>query len=618
MNGARAALVALPSLAAAIALAVAVACQGPPPAATSTCKDPDAKAGGEALPTAADASEFIDDTEAQLLELWIASERASWVKATYITDDTDLLAAAAEEAVMAFVAEKAEEAQRFKRVDLEPADRRKLELLRTSIDLPAPRDEAERAELAGLSASLKSRYGKAKVCDAKGCRTLDDLSKVLAKSTDPRELLAAWQGWHDAAKPARGEYARLVALGNEGARELGFENLGDLWKSRYDMAPDDFEKEVARLWGQVKPLYDALHCYVRAKLAERYGADAVPADGPIPAHLLGNMWGQEWTALFPLVAPEKGAVDVTAALVRKRYDPRRMVEQGERFFSSIGFAPLPKTFWERSMFTRPRDRDVVCHASAWDIDWKDDLRIKMCVEVTADDFATIHHELGHNYYQRAYEDQPPLFANSANDGFHEALGDTIALSVTPKYLVDIGVLDEEPPDNLNPLMYKALEKIAFLPFGYVVDQWRFDVFKGAVAEAQYNDHWWKLRREIQGVSPPVARAADDFDPGAKYHVPANVPYTRYFLATILQFQLHRGLCKAIGFQGPLYKCSIYGSKEAGKRLEEMMAMGMSKPWPEALAAVTGESRLDGSALVEYFQPLIDWLNRENASRKCGW
>jgi peptidyl-dipeptidase A len=441
----------------------------------------------------------------------------------------------------------------------------------------------------------------------------------MTTSADYGELLAAWEGWHDTAKPARAEYAKLVELGNEGARELGFANLGDLWKSRYDMPPDAFEQEIARLWEQVRPLYGALHCYVRAQLAEKYGADKVPADGPIPAHLLGNMWSQEWTTLFPLVAPEKrGAVDVTAALVRQKYDPKRMVEQAERFFVSLGLAPLPKTFWERSLFTRPRDRDVVCHASAWDIDWKDDLRIKMCIEVNADDFTTIHHELGHNYYQRAYKEKSPLFAGSANDGFHEALGDTIALSVTNKYLVDIGLLDKEPPDSLNPLMYKALEKIAFLPFGYVVDQWRFDVFKGAVQEAEYNDHWWKLRRDLQGVAPAVARAADAFDPGAKYHVPANVPYTRYFLATILQFQLHRGLCKAIGFEGPLYKCSIYGDKEAGKRLEQMMEMGMEKPWPEALAAVTGETRMDATALVEYFQPLIDWLNTQNAGRKCGW
>jgi peptidyl-dipeptidase A len=598
-------------------IALLASCEGPPPRAT--CGDAEEKAGDKGLPTVAEGEEFITVLEDELLKLWIAQERASWVKATYITDDTDAIAAAAEEAVMELVSRKATEAQRFTRVDLSSTEKRKLELLRSSIDLPAPTDPLKRTELAEVSASLKTRYGKAKVCEKGDCRTLDDLSRLMSKSDGYDELLAAWKGWHDTAKPARAEYAKLVELGNEGARELGFANLGDLWKSRYDMPPDAFEKELARLWGQVKPLYDALHCYVRAKLAEKYGADKVPEGGPIPAHLLGNMWSQEWTTLYPLLAPEKqGTVDVTQALVRQKYDPRRMVEQAEKFFSSLGLAPLPKTFWERSMFTRPRDRDVVCHASAWDIDWKDDLRIKMCIEVNADDFTTIHHELGHNYYQRAYKDKSALFAGSANDGFHEALGDTISLSVTNKYLVDIGLLDKEPPDNLNPLMQRALEKIAFLPFGYVVDQWRFDVFKGAVKEAEYNDHWWKLRRDIQGVVPPVARAADDFDPGAKYHVPANVPYTRYFLATILQFQIHRGLCKAIGFEGPLYKCSIYGNKEAGKRLQQMMEMGMEKPWPEALAAVTGETRMDASAIIEYFQPLIDWLNAQNADKKCGW
>lgn len=598
-------------------IALLASCDGPPKPAT--CGDAEAKDGAKGPATVAEAEEFITALEDELLEAWIAQERAAWVKATYITDDTDAIAAAAEEAVMELVSQKAAEAQRFTRVDVSPSEKRKLELLRSSIDLPAPTDPAEREALAALSASLKSRYGKAKVCEKDGCRTLDDLSNTIATSGDYGALLAAWRGWHDAAKPARAEYAKLVELGNEGARELGFANLGDLWKSRYDMPPEAFEKEIARLWEQVRPLYEALHCHVRAKLAEKYGADKVKADGPIPAHLLGNMWSQEWTTLFPLVAPEKGrAVDVTKALVERKYDPRKMVEQGERFFSSLGFDPLPKTFWERSMFVRPRDRDVVCHASAWDIDWKDDLRIKMCIEVNAEDFTTIHHELGHNYYQRAYKDRSALFAGSANDGFHEALGDTISLSVTDDYLVKIGLLDAPPPDSLNPLMKRALEKIAFLPFGYVVDQWRFDVFKGAVQEAGYNDHWWKLRRELQGVAPAAARAVDDFDPGAKYHVPANVPYTRYFLATILQFQLHRGLCKAIGFEGPLHKCSIYGNKEAGKRLEQMMEMGMEKPWPEALAAVTGETRMDATAIVEYFQPLVDWLNEQNKGRKCGW
>jgi len=574
------------------------------------------------MPTPAEAEAFMDDFEAQLLELWIASERSEWVKATFITHDTDLLAARANEAVMAFVSRKADQAQRFSGMVLDEALARKFGLLKLSLSLPAPSDAAKRSELARLAAEMGSIYGKGKVCpegSTEHCQTLGDLSKIMAASHDYDELKQAWIGWRTIARPMRQKFVRFVDLANEGAREFGFADLGDLWKSRYDMPAAEFEAELTRLWDQVRPLYEQLHCYMRTRLQARYGADRVPSGKPIPAHLLGNMWSQEWGNLFDLVAPEsQSAFDLSDVLVEKKLDARGVVRQAEAFFVSLGLDPLPQTFWERSMFTKPRDREVVCHASAWDIDWKDDLRIKMCIDITAEDFTTVHHELGHNYYQRAYKYLPTLFTNSANDGFHEALGDTIALSVTPAYLVKIGYLDKEPPDNLNALMARALDKIAFLPFGLVVDKWRFDVFSGRVKPDQYNEHWWKLRTEYQGIAPPVARSEQDFDPGAKYHVPANVPYTRYFLATILQFQFHRALCEVAGHDGPLHTCSIYGNKEAGARLNKMMQMGASKPWPEALKALTGETRMDATAIVDYFQPLLTWLKEQNKDATCGW
>jgi peptidyl-dipeptidase A len=345
----------------------------------------------------------------------------------------------------------------------------------------------------------------------------------------------------------------------------------------------------------------------------------VPAGQPIPAHLLGNMWAQEWSAIHDLVAPPgQGALDVTKLLQRKKLDELGMVRQAEAFFSSLGLAPLPETFWTRSMFVKPRDREVVCHASAWDVDWKDDLRIKMCIERTADDFITIHHELGHNYYQRAYKDQPVLFTSGANDGFHEALGDTLSLSVTPAYLRRIGLLDRDVPDDLDPMLRRALDKLAFIPFGLVVDTWRFDVFAGRVKPEQYNAHWWELARRYQGLQPPVARSEADFDPGAKYHVAATVPYTRYFLALVLQFQFHRALCRDLGHQGPLHLCTIHGSALAGQKLDAMMRLGASRPWPEALRALTGEDAMDASAIIDYFKPLLDRLAAQNQGKTCGW
>ena len=579
--------------------------------------------GLKAGASAEDAAAFVKGAEATLLKLWIDQERAHWVKATYITHDTEILAAQADEAVMKFVAEAAAEATRFDGVALAPDVARKLHLLKIATMLPAPRDADKRAELARTATFLSSTYGKGEYCSEKRkgeCLKLDDMYGILAKSRDYDELLDLWQGWRKVALPMRDKFARYVDLANEGARGLGFKDLGELWRSGYDMDPGDFQAETDRLWGQVKPLYDELHCYARAKLAEAYGADKVPAEGAIPAHLLGNMWAQDWGNLFDLLAPEAAnpAFDLDKALAARGTDPRGMTKFAENFFASLGLPALPETFWERSMFTRPKDREVVCHASAWDVDYVDDLRIKMCIRINEQDFVVIHHELGHNYYQRAYAEQPTLFRNSANDGFHEALGDTIALSVTPSYLKQVKLLDELPPDNLNPLMKRALDKVSFLPFGLLIDRWRWDVFSGKTAPEAYNTAWWELRRKYQGVAPPLARSEADFDPGAKYHIPANVPYTRYFLATIMQFQFHRALCRVAGHEGPLHTCSIYGNKAAGERLNEMMALGLSAPWPDALEALSGERQMDATAILDYFAPLYEWLKAENKGRSCGW
>jgi peptidyl-dipeptidase A len=576
-------------------------------------------------PTAADAKRFIEQAETRLLDLWIKNARAAWVAENFITDDTESISADADQAMKAATAELASQSKKFDKLQLSPDLARKFKLLKLSVDIPAPHDPAAQAELAKIAASLQGDYGKGTWCpdDKKeNCKQLPDIEKILDNSRDPKELLAAWQGWHAIAPPMRQRYSRLVELGNQGAKEMGFADVGAMWRSNYDMPPDDFSKEVDRLWLQVRPLYVSLHAYVRWKLAEKYGKDVVPEDGPIPAHLLGNMWAQEWENIYPLLAPQNATVgpDVGAALKAKNIDAKGMVHYGEAFFTSLGFEPLPSTFWERSLFTKPRDRDVVCHSSAWSIDFKDDLRVKMCIDPTAEDFATVHHELGHNFYQRAYNNLPPLFQNSANDGFHEAIGDTIALSVTPEYLQKIGLIDTVPPASADIalLLQRSLDKIAFLPFGLLVDQWRWKVFSGEIKPADYNKSWWELRRKYQGVAPPIPRSEADFDPGAKYHVPANVPYTRYFLAFILQFQFHRALCKEAGYTGPLHRCSIYDNKAAGAKLAKMLAMGESRPWPDALEVMTGQRQMDATAILDYFAPLKRWLDEQNAGHKVGW
>lgn len=576
--------------------------------------------------TAEDARKFVEDAQRELEEISIEGAQTAWVYQTYINQDTQSLAARVGEKGTALAVRYANEAARFRDVEVDADLRRKLDILGRGITLPAPQDPEKNAELADIVTRLDGMYGTGEYCRTfdgeQHCMALGELEDILKNSRDPDELLDTWNGWRTISPPMKALYEREVELANEGAQGLGFANVSELWRSNYDMDPDAFSTEMDRLWGQVKPLYEALHCHVRSELNATYGDEVVETEGAIPAHLFGNMWAQQWGNIYDIAAPEveTESVDVEALLKLNDYDEIKMVKTGEAFFSSLGFEPLPETFWERSQFVKPRDREVVCHASAWDLDNQDDIRIKMCIKVNGDDFSTIHHELGHNYYQRAYKSQPFLYLGSANDGFHEAVGDTIALSITPEYLNQIGLLDTVPDasDDIGLLLRQAMDKVAFLPFGLLVDQWRWRVFNGDASPAEYNNLWWELRERYQGIKAPNIRPADAFDPGAKYHVPGNTPYARYFLAHILQFQFHRALCEIAGNENPVHRCSIYGSKEAGRRLNTMLEMGLSKPWPDALETLTGSREMDATAILDYFAPLKTWLDEQNQGRQCGW
>jgi len=573
-------------------------------------------------PTVADARAFLARAESTLYDVGLKAARAEWVANTYITFDTEELTAEADEANAVATRDLAMQARPYEQLRL-PADvRRKLLLLKLSLAAPPPPDPRQTTELSRITTGLQADYGRGTYCKTPDhCLQITDIERILATSRDPAELLDAWQGWHRISVGMRDRYARFVTLANAGARGFGFSDVGVLWRSGYDMPADSFAVEIDRLWTELKPLYLQLHAYVRARLAGRY-PNLVTANGMIPAHLLGNLWAQEWGNIYDVVAPAAAtpSVDVTALLRAHGVDERGMVRYAERFYTSLGFDSLPSTFWDRSQFIKPRDREVVCHASAWDIDSKNDVRIKACLQVTGEDFVTVHHELGHNFYQRAYQNQPYFFQNGANDGFHEAIGDAIALSVTPEYLRRIGLLDSLPSAATDTAMLLriALDKIAFLPFALALDRWRWGVFAGEITPARYNAAWWDLKHRYQGVAEPVARTEQDFDPGAKYHVAANVPYIRYFLARVLQFQLHRSWCRAAGWTGPLYRCSVYGNKAAGQQLARMLAAGQSRPWQDILADATGERQLDATAIVDYFQPLVAWLERQNQGKAVGW
>jgi peptidyl-dipeptidase A len=589
------------------------------------CPEPQ-KAAAQGAPTAAEAETFVTAAEARLYELGVAANKAAWVQATYITPDTQAISAATQEEVLKAGVEFAKQAARFDGMDLPYDTRRKLDLLKLALTSPPPADPAKVKELAVITTRMEAAYGEGKYCppgkSGKDCLDINTITRTMAESRDPEKLKEVWAGWHQVGAQLKTDYARFVDLGNEGARALGYPDQGAYWRSKYDMPADAFAVEVDRLWGQMKPLYDSLHCYVRGSLAKKYGDKVVAPGKPIPAHLLGNIWAQEWGNVYELAKPAgvDPGYDLTPILKKQGYDHIKMVKTGEAFFSSLGIAPLPDTFWKNSMFVKPADREVVCHASAWDVDEVDDLRIKMCIEVDAENFGTIHHELGHNYYQRAYNKLPYLYRQGANDGFHEAIGDTILRSLSPDYLKKIGLIDKIPPPekDIGLLLNEAMESVAFLPFGLVVDQWRWKVFSGEIKPENYNASWWQMRQKYQGIAPAMERGENFFDAGAKYHVPANVPYTRYFMARILQYQFHRSLCQTAGQSGPLHRCTIYGNAAAGEKFKKMLEMGTSRPWPEALEVVTGQRQMDATALVDYFAPLKTWLDQQNQGKQCGW
>lgn len=643
------ALLALGITAAVIGLA---GCKKEPTPTTTTT-------GGTAAtaPAGETADQFIARVNDEYRKLFPEMTAAQWLSSTYINDDSQLLAAKANERYLAQLNSWIEQSQRFEGQQMSPATARAIQLLKLGTAMPPPKDPAKLEELTKIASKLEGMYGAGSYCtgdgDAKKCRQLGELEDVLRSSRDYDTQLDAWQGWHTIAQPMRKDYTRFVELVNDGAHDLGFADTGEMWRSGYDMSPAEMSAETDRLWGQVKPLYEQLHCYARTRLEAKYGDDKGHVAGNmLPAHLMGNMWQQDWGNLWDILAPYQnaGSLDITGALesqYQAAYDAqlvkhagqrtptdlaqieqdaklasaKLMTERAQDFYTSLGMQKLPASYWDKTQFIKPRDRDVVCHASAWDMNMAGDVRTKMCIKPNEEDFTTIYHELGHIYYDLAYNKQPPLFQQGAHDGFHEAIGDTIVLSMTPAYLQSIGLVGDQQQSNealINAQMRMALAKVSFLPFGLMIDRWRWGVFDGSIKPGEYNKAWWDLKAKYQGVAPVSARGEDYFDAGAKYHVPGNTPYTRYFLSHVLQFQFYKALCDSAGYKGPLYECSFYGNKEAGARFQAMLDKGASQPWQKTMKELTGGEKMDASAVLEYFAPLQTWLKQQNEGKSCGW
>jgi len=645
-----------------VLLAIAIAASLLPLAACKKSPSPTETpaTAAQAAPEGETADQFIARVNDEYRKMYPELSAAQWLSNTYINDDSQLLASKANERWLTQLNSWIEQAKRFEGQKMSPDTARAIQLLKLSTSMPPPRDPAKLAELTQIATKLEGMYGAGTYCKGEGsdkqCRQIGELEDVLRnKERNYDEQLDAWQGWHTISVPMRKDYTRFAELANQSARDLGFADAGEMWRSGYDMPPAEIAAETDRLWSQVKPLYEQLHCYARTKLNAKYGqGKGEVAGGLLPAHLMGNLWQQDWGNLWDILAPysdaQAGNLDISGALeamYKEDYRERQrqfsgepepeqqveleygaqldvakqMTERAQDFYASLGMPQLPKSYWEKTQFIKPRDRNVICHASAWDMNMAGDVRTKMCTKPNEEDFTTIYHELGHVYYYMAYNKLPPLFQSGANDGFHEAIGDTIVLAMTPKYLQSIDLVGAQLPSDealINSQMRMALAKVAFLPFGLMIDRWRWGVFDGSIKPDQYNKAWWELKAKYQGVAPATPRGEEFFDAGAKYHVPGNTPYTRYFLSHVLQFQFYKALCDAAGYKGPLYECSFYGNKAAGEKFWAMLGKGASQPWQKTMQELTGSQKMDATAMLEYFAPLQGWLKQQNEGQQCGW
>ncbi|XP_053696511.1 angiotensin-converting enzyme [Sabethes cyaneus] len=464
-----------------------------------------------------------------------------------------------------------------------------------------------------------------------GLRLQPHLKDIMAKSRDWNELQYTWLEWRrKSGRHMRELFEQLVDLTNEAARVNNFTDGAAYWQFPYESR--DFREEMEQVWKEILPLYEMIHAYVRRKLREFYGPDKISRDVPLPDHILGDMYGQSWNNILDVLIPYPGRsyLEVTPEMHKQGYNPLVMFQIADEFFVSMNMTAMPPDFWLTSVLTQPPDRPVLCTPSSWDFCNGKDYRIKMCTTVSHKDFITVHHELAHVQYFLNYRNNPKVFRDGANPGFHEAIGDAVTLSVAaPKHLQNLGLVQKNVDDtahDINFLFSLALEKVVFLPFALAMDAWRYDIFEKRIRKEQYNCHWWLLREQYGGVKPPVLRSELDFDPGAKYHVAANIPYIKYFFSNVLQFQIHRAMCSAsrqydpLDPNKPLHKCDIYRQPAAGNILKQLMERGASEPWQQVLQEVIGEGRLDGTALREYFRPLEEWLRNENlrTNEFVGW
>ncbi|XP_017853861.1 angiotensin-converting enzyme [Drosophila busckii] len=582
------------------------------------------------------AKEYLENLNKELALRTNVDTEAAWAYASNINDENEKKRNENAAELAKFLKEIAADTQKFNWRSYQSEDIKRQFKFLTKLGYAAL-SESDYKELLETLSSMESNYAKVKVCDFKDAKKCDlalepEIEEIITKSRNPEELKYYWREFYDKAGTAvRPQFEKYIELNTKAAHLNNFTSGAEVWLDEYE--DPTFEKQLEAIFAEIRPLYEQVHGYVRYRLRQHYGNEVVSEKGPLPMHLLGNMWAQQWSDIADIVSPfpDKPLVDVSAEMIKQGYNPLKMFQMGDDFFTSMNLTKLPKDFWDKSIIEKPTDgRDLICHASAWDFYLQDDVRIKQCTTVTQSQFFTVHHELGHIQYFLQYQHLPFVYRTGANPGFHEAVGDVLSLSVsTPKHLEKVGLLKNYKQDEeqrINNLFLTALDKIVFLPFAFTMDKYRWSLFRGEVDKSKWNCAFWKLREEYSGIEPPVVRTEKDFDAPAKYHVSADVEYLRYLVSFIIQFQFYKSACIKAGQYDPknpelpLDNCDIYGSAAAGKAFQNMLSMGASKPWPDALQAFNGERTMTGKAIAEYFEPLRVWLEAENKKNKVpiGW
>ncbi|XP_025976569.2 angiotensin-converting enzyme 2 [Dromaius novaehollandiae] len=580
---------------------------------------------------------FLTEFNIKAEDISYESSLASWNYNTNITEETSMKMNEADAKWSAFYDEASRNASNFPLANITD------DLIRLQIQSLQDRGSSvlsseKYTRLSTVLNTMSTIYSTGTVCkpsDPFNCLVLEPgLDAIMADSTDYHERLWAWEGWRaDVGRLMRPLYEEYVDLKNEAAKLNGYSDYGDYWRANYEAdypeaykySRDQLIEDVEKTFEQIKPLYEQLHAYVRHRLEQFYGPELISSTGCIPAHLLGDMWGRFWTNLYALTVPypAKPNIDVTSAMVENNWDVLKIFKTAEAFFASVGLYNMTEGFWNNSMLTEPTDnRKVVCHPTAWDMG-KEDYRIKMCTKVTMDDFLTAHHEMGHIEYDMAYSHLPYLLRSGANEGFHEAVGEIMSLSAaTPQHLKSLGLLEptfqEDAETEINFLLKQALTIVGTMPFTYMLEKWRWMMFNGKITKQEWMKRWWEMKREIVGVVEPVLHDETYCDPAALFHVANDYSFIRYYTRTIYQFQFQEALCKAAEHTGPLHTCDITNSTAAGQNLRQMLELGRSKPWTQALESITGEKYMNATPLLNYFEPLFNWLQKNNSGRSVGW